>query len=689
MTDQAIGVKLRRFQQNIRARKGLIGCGHGYSVALHKNGRILHVGTNRRGQACATAVQDVLSVAVSGDRIVLLCEDGTVCTAGCTASEETFAAGLSCVRRVAVGGGHIAALLGNGRVLLGGTLHSGIESIAEWPAVTDICCGPGYTAGLTADGRVLLAGGSALARHAVSGWSQIAGIFADSETDTLYAITGTGHLIATCRLPRHVRRWRGIVYVAAAGRQIRAVTATGHLLSTVMLPPHVKTDAFYVTCALSGTHALALTREGTVIASGQDSFGQCRTTTFGSLFESFEEFAILRRERESMAEHLERIYQTRHTDATRYARLLGTSERITACMTLGGHVLTSPSFANSRTWTDVRAIACGRAHIVALHRNGTVSADGNNLEGCCDVADWSSICAIAVGPYHTFGLTEHGHVRFCGRDECDLASAADWTGIRFLRMAGSCVVGVHFDGHLSVCGQAPFAELVAATARPSPVDICLTSTHLVALYADGRVGSTCSDASSAGNCGWDPVTADWQGIRAIAAAPGITLGLRYGGTVCLSVADTRLLYDLTGGPVSAWRHIVSIGCGEGYLVGLDASGRLHVAGTPHCLPVTSAERMSASAPTPTPLKNSFEAVTRRTNIMAVVCGPHHLLALDRDGQVLAAGADSDLQCTVASQFALFRDAKDLYRGRQDIPTTAHLFPLLFDDETLATASKRS
>lgn len=77
--------------------------------------------------------------------------------------------------------------------------------------------------------------------------------------------------------------------------------------------------------------------------------------------------------------------------------------------------------AQIEMWTDIVAISTGgstgagndgRGHIVALKKDGSVVAVGDNSFGQCDVTgpEWQNIVAISAGDYHTVALTKDGHV---------------------------------------------------------------------------------------------------------------------------------------------------------------------------------------------------------------------------------------------------------------------------------------
>ena len=644
--------KLQRLQSRILARKGLVSCGSELTAALHSRGRAVFVGADRFGQKELTAAEGVYALTCADTYAAAILEDGTLRFAGEAPAEDSFRT-LSHVRSLACSATHAAALLGNGRVTVsyGGLDHA--HTISEWPDVTDVVCGRSFTVGLTSDGRVVSAGGSLRLRHTLAAWKGIAGIFTDTEGETVYGITAEGRLCATRPLPRAVRDWRNLLFMAASGKRILGVTAVGQLYATCPTPDTRLTPAGYVACAVSPRHAVALSRDGKVFAVGKNEFGQRDTQRFGALFESFEEFSADRRAAYLRAVAGERAYQTRLTDACRYQNRLLCGQRFTACIAADGRVLTTAGFGKAKHWTGVRALACGNAHLVALREGGTVSADGNDTDGCTAVSDWRQIKSVAAGKYHTLGVTEDGRVLFCGRNDRGQGDVTAWSGIRKVFAADAYTVGLGYDGTLHLAGQTPFAPETVNDAWKNPVDLAVTSTHMAALYPDGTVLSTrtlpASDKPGDGEV-WD--TIGWHGVRAIAAGEGFTVGLCVGGRVVAAGQSRGGALDVTD-----WRSVVSVVCGDTYVLGLTADGRVLATGA---FPTEAPTDPSAESPTRRHQTPSPADTSAWREVIAMTAGVNHAVAMTAEGTVLAVGTDADGQCSATAHFALFRDVRQLY-----------------------------
>ncbi len=655
----SIDPRLARLQTRIAVRKGILGCGEGFSIALHSRGDVLYVGENRYGQQSITALRDVLAVSCGRNGAVALMRDGTVRGAGFDDHACPELRAWANVRAVTCGHTHVAALWDNGEVRccdmspVPDRAPRACMDTEGWRGVVDVCCGEHFTAGLTATGTVLMAGGPPRLRHTVSKWQRIAGLFSDFEGRELYAITEGGQLISTTRLPRAVRAWRNLLFVAANRRGILAVTAAGRLCSTLdeALPERGTGDAC-VACAVGADHATVLKKDGHVmgfaLSAHMENYGQCATARWGVVLDhrSMEEYCEDRETLQSEREAAERVYQERRALSVMCRRRIACGERMTACITAEGGVSASAPLPRATEWRGVIALAVGHTHLLALHAGGRVSADGNDVGGCCRVEDWTAVKAVAAGKYYSLALHENGSVSFAGMDKNGLSEAATWTSVRLIRAADEYAVGVTHGGAFLVAGNAPFsADALSAMMNGTPQDVVITPTHAAVLYPDGRVYTTraaCGDTNSINPADKrteiECDTHAWRDVRAIAAGENFTVGLCYGGRV-LAVGDNgRGQCD-----TETWSQVVSVHCGRSFTAGLRVDGRVLVAG----------QRQNGWGYTPF-------AVSQWQDVVAISCGAEHIVAVDRRGNMLADGADTDRQCAGALSFSMFRDLNQLY-----------------------------
>lgn len=672
MTDGVFIMNLGTRQHNSRSdrisiRRGILGCGVGFTVALDDKGCVRYTGENRWGQSAVTAWQDVLAVFCGPDYVLGLCKDGTVLREGRNHFHQLDMESWACVSTLSCGPKHAAALIGNGRVLCAGDNQFGQCDTSFWRDMVDVCCGRRFTVGLSRDGSVCMAGIDKAMAHTLDGWQDVAGVFADHEGKAVYGITRTeGKLLSTAFLPLSARKWRHLVYVSISARGIVGVTSHGRILCTNTSDAKMFQCQIgeFVACAIGQGHVAAICKNGEVFATGHNEFGQAATARWGHLFNGFEAFSTLRREAFAKKERTQRQYQKALSVAKRHVRRLSCGERLTACIQADGHVSATAGLRYAKTWVDVCDISCGTAHVLALHRDGHVSADGNNVGGCCRVDEWRSGKAVLAGKYHSLCLCEDGHVLFAGWNLHEQGNVTEWQNIRLLRGTDTYTVGLDVNGKIHVSGKKlPFdPDALCGEDWQNLVDIAVSEHHIVGLRLDGRVvalGDETCRIRPARNANGVLDVASWRGVRAISVGDGFTVGLCYGGRV---VAAGR--NDWGQCDTSSWQHAVYVGCGRTYTAALLADGRVVTTGQ-HRSGIESKESpvfwggavMSWEKAETTgfePFKTDY-----MTDILALCTGPEHLVAVDSHGQVMAEGLDLDGQCTSASNFILFRDIRQL------------------------------
>ena len=109
-------------------------------------------------------------------------------------------------------------------------------------------------------------------------------------------------------------------------------------------------------------------------------------------------------------------------------------------------------------WTDIVAVSAGWYHTVGLRADGTVVAVGNNGDGQCDVSDWTDVVAVSAGKYHTVGLRSDGTVVAVGRNGSGQCDVSGWTDIVAVSAGGYHTVGLRADGSVVTVGSNSFGQ---------------------------------------------------------------------------------------------------------------------------------------------------------------------------------------------------------------------------------------
>ena len=201
-------------------------------------------------------------------------------------------------------------------------------------------------------------------------------------------------------------------------------------------------------------------------------------------------------------------------------------------------------------WKEITAVACGNCHTIGLKKDGTVMAAGANSHGQCSVGEWKEITAVACGAWHTAGLKKDGTVVVAG-DRIMQCSVSGWKDITAVTCGAWYTAGLKKDG--TVVTTEPFArcskwkEIIAVAGRG----------FMIGLKKDGTIVAT------GYNKGGEHIVSEWKEITAVACGAWHTAGLKKDGTVVAAGDHSSGQCNVNG-----WRGITAIACGNEYTVGL-------------------------------------------------------------------------------------------------------------------------
>ena len=222
---------------------------------------------------------------------------------------------------------------------------------------------------------------------------------------------------------------------------------------------------------------------------------------------------------------------------------------------------------NVSKWQNIVAVYTGYSRTVGIKSDGTVVAVGDNQYGQCDVSDWTDIVAVYASAFCTVGLKSDGTVVAVGSNRYGQCDVSDWTDIVAVSKGGNFhTVGIKSDGTVVAVGDNQFGQrnvskwqnIVAVYAR----ELCT-----VGLKNDGTVVAVGSNRY--GQCD----VSDWTDIVAVDAENEYTVGLKSDGTV-VAVGDNK--YGRCD--VSDWTDIVAVSTGFFHTVGLKSDGTVVAVG---------------------------------------------------------------------------------------------------------------
>ena len=243
----------------------------------------------------------------------------------------------------------------------------------------------------------------------------------------------------------------------------------------------------------SNHHTVGLRSDGTVVAAGSNSYGQCNVDEWSNI-----------------------------------ARIAAGAHH-TVGLKKNGTVVAAGSNSygqcNVNGWNNIAEIATGAYHTVGLKKDGTAVATGWNGYGQCNVNGWNNIARIAVSRYHTVGLRADGTVVATGSNdrygECEVNG---WNNIAEIATGEHHTVGLRADGTVVATGSNSYGQC-NVNGWNNIAEIAAGAYNTVGLKKDGTVVATGSNND--GECN----ISEWTDIVAIAAGPRFALGLKSDGTV--------------------------------------------------------------------------------------------------------------------------------------------------------------
>ncbi len=209
-----------------------------------------------------------------------------------------------------------------------------------------------------------------------------------------------------------------------------------------------------VSVKLGKSHAVGLMQDGTVVACGDNSKGQCDVTDWKDIVSI------------SAGEN--------HTIG------LKTDGTVIAC---GDN---SFGQCNIQNWTDIKAIYAKLNNTIAIKQDGTVVACGDNSKGQCNVQDWQNIIDISIGYVNIAGLKQDGTVVVSGNNSQKQCNVSDWKDIVKIELGQSYTVGLKQDGTVVAVGWNDYGQCDTNEWKDI-IDIVASYGHTLGLRKDGTV----------------------------------------------------------------------------------------------------------------------------------------------------------------------------------------------------------
>lgn len=174
----------------------------------------------------------------------------------------------------------------------------------------------------------------------------------------------------------------------------------------------------------------------------------------------------------------------------------------------------------------VKAIAAGAVHSLALKRDGTVAAWGYDGYGQCDVpSGLNNVTAIAGGMFHSLALKKDGTVVAWGcNDHGESSVPAGLNHVVAIAAGGYHSLALKSDGTVVAWGTYGLVQCTVPEGLSNVVAIATGDYHSVVLKRDGSVAAW--GLNSLGQCN---VPTDLKNVKAISARGNHTMALMKAG----------------------------------------------------------------------------------------------------------------------------------------------------------------
>lgn len=231
-------------------------------------------------------------------------------------------------------------------------------------------------------------------------------------------------------------------------------------------------------------HTVGLHPDGTVIAAGNNTFGQCEVsdwTDIVAVSAGWSHTVGLRSDGTVVATGENNLGQC---DVSGWTDIVAISANGgTVGLRSDGTVVYAGANdfgqGNVSNWTDIVAVSTGTNFTVGLRSDGTVVATGYNERGECNVASWTDIVAISAGANHTVGLRADGTVVATGYNEGGRLNVSDWTDVIAISAGGYFTIGLKSDGTVLA------THVKLSSSWEDAVAISAGTYHFVGLRPDG------------------------------------------------------------------------------------------------------------------------------------------------------------------------------------------------------------
>ena len=273
---------------------------------------------------------------------------------------------------------HLIGLKNDGTLVCTGENENGACDVSEWTDIISVATGYNGTLGLKLDGTAVCT----LDSFCESYWNDVVSIYS---------------------VP-----WNDFLGVKADGEAVYYNTQYGsQRVQDSKWNDLVKVSTGY-------HHLVGVKQDGTVVAVGENSYGQCDVNEWRDIIDVSASY-----------------YHTAGLRADGTVIVTGEND---------------DGRCNTQDWKDIVEIDTSYHNTVGLRADGTVVVAGDNEDGQCNTEDWNNIVAVSSGDGVTLGLKTDGTVVAAGGSAWEENKVEDWTDVVSI-LAGMCAsFGIRKDG---------------------------------------------------------------------------------------------------------------------------------------------------------------------------------------------------------------------------------------------------
>jgi hypothetical protein len=313
------------------------------------------------------------------------------------------------------------------------------------------------------------------------------------------------NLVATSDTYYHFVNWTGNVGTIA---DVDAAATTITMNGVYSITANFEVNPMV---AAGWYHTVGLKSDGTVVAVGDNSYGQCDVDSWTDIVQvaAGEYHTVGLKSDGTVVAVGDVTFGRCNVDGWTDIVQVAAGGYHTVGVKSDGTVVAvgreSAGQINVSGWTDIVQVAAGEYHTVGLKSNGTVVAVGSGT--ACNVGGWTGIVQVAAGWYHTLGLKSNHTVVAVGDNDFHQCDVYGWTGIVQAAGGGYHTVGVGYAGAVVAVGRSS-ADQINVGDWADIVQVAAGGFHTVGLKSDGTVVAVggAGGFGNYGQCnvgGWD------------------------------------------------------------------------------------------------------------------------------------------------------------------------------------------